>query len=141
MQVRRLGKVLGPSFLLSILQRIKQLSLTKACKHSTNTPSTFCEQFLTLLGSIETTDPLLQAHIAQINVDVDPNGKGGDFEETATHLMMLADPIEKHKSKHTGKKVTISSSLVERGSTGVDLRWYWYPNNDLRSCQMTRRKG
>ena len=33
--------------------------ITKACKHTTNTPPTPREQVLTLLGSIETSDSLL----------------------------------------------------------------------------------
>ena len=122
--------------------RVTMSKITKACKHTTtNTPPTSREQVLTLLALIETTESFLQAHIAQINGD--PNGKGSDFEETATHLM-LADPVEKqHKSKQT-KKVTISSSLAGRGSTGVDLRWY--PNaefklsDDQRSELMEWRK-
>ena len=82
---------------------------------------------MTLLRTIETTDSLLQAHIAQINGD--PNGKGSDFEKTATHLM-LADPVEKQKAEHTRKRgAHVSSALVGRGaSTNVDLRWY--PNDE-----------
>lgn len=113
--------------------RVTISKMTKACKHTTNTPPTSREQVLTLLASIETTESLLQAHIAQINGD--PNGKGSDFEETATHLM-LADPVEKHKSKQT-KKVTISSSLAGRGTTGVDLRWY--PNAEFRKLSDDQR--
>ena len=113
--------------------RVTMSKITKACKHTTNTPPTSREQVLTLLASIETTESLLQAHIAQINGD--PNGKGSDFEETATHLM-LADPVEKHKSKQT-KKVTISSLLAGRGTTGVDLRWY--PNAEFRKLSDDQR--
>ena len=113
--------------------RVTMSKITKACKHTTNTPPTSREQVLTLLASIETTESLLQAHIAQINGD--PNGKGSDFEETATHLM-LADPVEKHKSKQT-KKVTISSSLAGRGTTGVDLRWY--PNAEFKKLSDDQR--
>ena len=96
--------------------------ITKACKHSAYTPPTSREQVVTLLGSIETTDSLLQAHIAQINGD--PNGKGSNFEETATHLM-IADPVEKERaSKNTGKKgAHISAALAGRGAaTNVNLR-------------------
>ena len=100
-----------------------------ACKHTSYTPPTSWEQVLTLLGTIETTDSLLQAYIAQINGDL--NGKGSDFEETATHLM-LADPVEKQKAKHTGKRgAHVSSALAGRGAfMNVDLRWY--PNDEFR---------
>ena len=49
---------------------------------------------------------------------------------------MLADPVEKHKSKQT-KKVTISSSLAGRGTTGVDLRWY--PNAEFKKLSDDQR--
>ena len=111
--------------------------ITKACKHTAYTPPTSREQVLTLLGSIETTDSLLQAHIAQINGD--PNGKGSNFEETATHLM-LADPVEKERtSKNTGKKgAHISAALAGRGpSTNVDLRWY--PNDEYQKLSTDQK--
>ena len=117
--------------------------ITKACKHTTNTPPTSREQVLTLLGSVETSESLLKAHIAQINGD--PNGKEDDFEETATHLM-LADIVEKHIENKTNKsRASISSSLAGRGSTGVDLRWYpnsefWKLSDDQRNELMKWRK-
>ena len=77
---------------------------------------------LLILNSIKITDSLLQAHVSSNNGD--PSGRGSNFEDTATHLM-LADPVEKNQSKQSNRKISVSSSLAGRGSgTGVDLRWY-----------------
>ena len=74
------------------------------------------------VNTITTTDPLLIAHIAQINGD--PLGLGMNFEGAATHLM-LADPVEKSKVKRKRtSNPSISSVLAGRGETGVDFRWY-----------------
>ena len=46
------------------------------------------------------------------------------FEGTGTHLM-LDDPIDKKvKSKRPPGGASISSALLERGCTGVNLCWY-----------------
>ena len=78
------------------------------------------EQVLLIINSIDTTDSLLQAHVSSINGD--PSGRGSNFEDTATHLM-LTDPVERNQSKQSNRKITVSSSLEGRGTgTGVDLR-------------------
>ena len=77
---------------------------------------------LLILNSIETTDSLLQARVSSINGD--PSVRCSNFEDTATHLM-LVDPVEKNQSKQSNRKISVSSSLAGRGNgTGVDLRWY-----------------
>ena len=77
---------------------------------------------LLIINSIDTTESLLQAHISSINGD--PTGRGSSFESTATHLM-LADPVRRNQSKQSNRKITVSSTLAEKGTgTGVDLRWY-----------------
>ena len=76
-----------------------------------------------MVNSIITTDPLLTAHIAQINGD--PAGMGMNFEKAATHLM-LADPVERtaprSKRKRSGNPSI--SALAGRGESGVDFRWH-----------------
>ena len=47
---------------------------------------------LLIMNPIQSTDPLLNVHIATISGD--PSGFGPNFEKIATHLM-LADPVEK----------------------------------------------
>ena len=63
------------------------------------------EKVLALRSSIETINPLLQAHIASVNKD--PNGLGNNFEDCATHLM-IANPVVVRKSK-SSKPVNISA--------------------------------
>ena len=53
--------------------------------------------------TIETINPLLQAHPEKVNSD--PKGLGINFEDCATHLM-IADPVVEKKSKST-KRVTV----------------------------------
>jgi len=91
--------------------------------HTDWTPPTEREQVLKLIASIITTEPLLIAHILQVNTD--PGGLGANFEANATHLI-FADPIEtKELSRGTSRAASISSTLAGRGDdTGVDLRWY-----------------
>ena len=77
---------------------------------------------LLIINSIKTTDSLLQARISSINGD--PSGRGSNFEDTATHLI-LADPVEKNQSEQNNRRITVSSSLAGRGTgTVVDLRCY-----------------
>ena len=67
-------------------------------------------------------DPLLIAHIAQINGD--PSGMG-NFEMAATHLM-LADPVERTavKRRRKDKWNPSISALTGRGESGVAFRWH-----------------
>ena len=77
-----------------------------------------------MVNSITTTDPLLIAHIAQINGD--PSGMGVNFEKAATHLM-LADPVERTAVKSKRRRDTRNpsiSALAGRGELGVDFRWH-----------------
>ena len=66
------------------------------CKHTDHTSPIEREQVLLIINLIDITDSLLQAHVSSINGD--PSGRGSNFEDTATHLM-LADPVEKYQSK------------------------------------------
>ena len=96
-------------------------NIVLACKHTDHTLPTKREQVLLILNSIKTTDSLLQAHVSSINGD--PSGRGSNFEDTATHLM-LADPVKKNQSKQSNRKITVSSSLAVKGTgIGVDLKW------------------
>ena len=103
--------------------RQRVVDLKKCCKHTGRSPPTVREQVLWMIGSIDTTDPLLIAHIAQINGD--PLGMGMDFKRAATHLM-LADPVArsavKSKRKRSGNPSILA--LAGRGETGVDFRWH-----------------
>ena len=101
--------------------RIHLVDLKRCCKHTGQSPPSVREQALWMLSSIITTEPLLIAHMAQINGD--PMGLGMNFEGAATHLM-LADPVErsKVKRKRQSNRLSISSALVGRGTTGVDFR-------------------
>ena len=78
---------------------------------------------LRIVNSIITTDPLLIAHIAQINRD--PMGIGMNFEATATHLM-LADPVERTSVKRKRIRTLNPSilSLAGREESGVDFQWH-----------------
>ena len=71
--------------------RVNLVDVKRCCKRTGRSPPTVREQILWMVGSIITANPLLTAHIAQINGD--PLGLGMNFEGAATHLM-LADPIE-----------------------------------------------
>ena len=88
-------------------------------EHTGRAPPTVREQILWMLGSIDTADPLLIAHIAQINGD--PTGKGMDFEAAATHLM-LADPVARTavKSKRKRNGNPSISALAGKGNTGSE---------------------
>ena len=100
--------------------RQRVVDLKKCCKHTGRAPPTVREQVLWMIDSIETTDPLLIAHIAQINGD--PTGMGIDFEAAATHLM-LADPVAKAavKSKRKRSGNPSISALAGTMETGVDF--------------------
>ena len=54
--------------------RQTMVDLKNCCKHTDRSPPTVQEQVLWMVGSIITVDPLLIAHIAQINCD--PLGMG-----------------------------------------------------------------
>ena len=52
---------------------------------------------------------------------------------------MLVDPVERNQSKQKNRKITISSSLVGRGTgTGVDMRWY--PNWECKKLDDREKK-
>ena len=103
--------------------RQRLVDLKKCCKHTKRSPPTVREQVLWLIGSIDTIDLLLIAHIAQINGD--PLGMEMNFEAAATHLM-LADPVERHavKSKRKRNGNPSISALAGREESGVDFRWH-----------------
>ena len=71
--------------------RVAMVDIKRCCLHTDQTPPTEREQVLKLIASIMTSEPLLIAHILQVNAD--PGGLGANFEATAIHLM-LAEPIE-----------------------------------------------
>ena len=99
---------------------IHLVDLKRCCKRTGRSPPTVREQVLWMVSSIITTDPLLIAHIAQINGD--PMGMGMNFEAAATHLM-LADPVERTAVKSKCKRNTVSvSALAGRGESGVNFR-------------------
>ena len=100
--------------------RNKLVDIRRCCVHINRAPPTDREMVLKLMSTITTTNPLLTAHISQVNADT--IGLGSNFEATAAHLM-LADPIETKLATSGRKRVSISS-LSGRGGTGVDLRWY-----------------
>ena len=90
-----------------------------------------------MIGSIITTDPLLIAHIAQINGD--PSGMGVNFEKAATHLM-LADPVERTAVKSKRRRDTrnpSTSALAGRGELGVDFRWH--NRNEFRALNSDQK--
>ena len=102
--------------------RVNMVDIKRYYKRTGQSTPTVREQVLWLVGLIITTNPLLTAHITGINGN--PIGLKNNFEAASRHLM-LADPVEKHKVK--GKRSgnpSISSALVGRGKTGVDLCWY-----------------
>ena len=102
--------------------RNKLVDIKRCCVHINRAPPTEREMVLKLMSTITTTNPLLIAHILQVNAD--PTGLGSNFEATAAHLM-LADPIKTKEYKRGTSRVSISAALAGRGdSTGVDLRWY-----------------
>ena len=103
--------------------RQTMVDLKNSCKHTDRSPPSVREQVLWMISSINTSDPLLIAHIAQINGD--PAGMGMNFELAATHLM-LADPVERatvRSSKRKRNGITVSA-LSGRGESGVDFRWH-----------------
>ena len=99
------------------------VDIKRCCKHTERSAQTVRERMLKLIDLIITTDSLLIAHISMVNSD--PNRLGSSFEKTAAHLI-LADPIEKKlKSyKKTPGGASISSALVGRGNTSIDLCSY-----------------
>ena len=110
--------------------------IVRVCNHTDHTSPTEGEKVLLILNSIETTDSLLQAHVSSINGD--PSVRGSNFEDTATYLM-LADSVEKNQSEQSNRKISVSSSLVGRGSgTGIDLRWY--PNWEYKKLDDKEKK-
>jgi hypothetical protein len=96
-----------------------------------------------LLDAIQTADPGLNAAMAQVRTDTDPEtGRMNDFEATASYLLPY-DPVSKKRvagskrgdiSDTTGMEAAISSSSafkssskVTNGKTGVEFRFYKGP--------------
>ena len=101
---------------------VNLVDVKRCCKRTERSRPTVREQVLWMVGPIITVNPLLTAHIAQINGD--PLGLGMNFEGAAMYLM-LADPIEKDKIKRERSgNLSIYSALAGRGETSADLRWY-----------------
>ena len=102
--------------------RNKHVDLKRCCSNLNRTPTTEREMVLKLMSTITTTNPLLIAHMSQVNADI--VGLGSNFEACAAHLM-LADPIET-KVTSGGRKgrVSVSSLSGRGGETGVDLCWH-----------------
>ena len=98
----------------------KVTKINKACKHTTHTPMTENQKVLDFKDTIETTNTLLQVHIAKVNSN--PNGLENNFKYMANQLM-IADPVVEKKSK-SSKWVTISVIDGRGPKTGVDLRYH-----------------
>jgi hypothetical protein len=95
-----------------------------------------------LLDAIQNSDPGLQAAMAQVRTDTDPNtGRMNDFEATASYLLPY-DPVSKKRaagvkrgmsdiSSATGVEAEISSfkssAKVTIGKSGVEFRFYKGP--------------
>ena len=91
-----------------------------------------------LLTAIQCSDAGLQAAMASIKIDQDPDGLRNDFEAAATHLLPY-DPVQKKRSERpgtkrdsvdisdaTGDEIQISAFGAKKGigKTGVHLRYY-----------------
>jgi hypothetical protein len=91
-----------------------------------------------LLEAIQCSDAGLQAAMASIKTDQDPDGLRNNFEAAATHLLPY-DPVQKKRSDHAGGKrgaADISDVTHEEadisafgakkgiGKTGVHLRYH-----------------
>ena len=103
-----------------------------------------------LLDAISCSDAGLQAAMASIKTDQDPNGLRNNFEATATHLLPY-NPVQKKRSNHAGGKrgaadiltVTFEEADVSAfgakkgiGKTGVHLRYHPKPEyNKLTTNQ------
>ena len=110
--------------------------MRQCCRHTVRTAPSEREMVLLMMNSIQSTDPLLNAHIAAISRD--PLEFGANFKKTATHLM-LADPVEKTQTKQKTRAPSVSATLTGRGqSTGVDLRQY--PNNEFKKLSSKQKK-
>ena len=95
-----------------------------------------------LLDAIQNSDPGLQAAMAQVRTDTDPNtGRMNDFEATASYLLPY-DPVSKKRaagvkrgmsdiSSTNGVEAEISSfkssAKVTIGKSGVEFRFYKGP--------------
>ena len=103
--------------------RLHLVDLKRCCKRTGRSPLTVREQVLWMVNSITTTDPSLNAHIAQINGDL--TGIRMNFEAAATHLM-LTDPVERTSVKSKRRRILNPSIslLAGRGESGVDFRWH-----------------
>lgn len=101
--------------------RNKYVDLKRCCSHLNRTPPTEREMVLKLMSSINTTHPLLTAHMSAVNADI--VGLGSNFERCAAHLM-LADPIETKPVSAGRKRVSISGLAGRGDETQVDLRWH-----------------
>jgi hypothetical protein len=97
-----------------------------------------------LLDAIQCSDAGLQAAMASIKTDQDPDGLRNNFESAATHLLPY-DPVQKKRSDHAGGKrgaADISDVTHEEadisafgakkgiGKTGVHLRYH--PSNEYQ---------
>jgi hypothetical protein len=91
-----------------------------------------------LLDAIQSSDAGLQAAMASIKTDQDPDGLRNNFESAATHLLPY-DPVQRKRSDHAGGKrgaADISDVTHEEadisafgakkgiGKTGVHLRYH-----------------
>lgn len=123
------------------LQKIFE-RMNLACEHTCHTPLTDREKVMRLLDSIENSDQMLTtAHIANINGDL--SGKGSNFQDTVSHLL-LADPVEKRLTKSGTKRkydaVVSGTQLAGRcNETGVDL--CWYPTAEFRELSTMKKNA
>jgi hypothetical protein len=91
-----------------------------------------------LLDAIQSSDAGLQAAMASIKTDQDPDGLRNNFEAAATHLLPY-DPVQRKRSDHAGGKrgaadisavtheeADISAFGAKKGisKTGVHLRYH-----------------
>jgi hypothetical protein len=80
-----------------------------------------------LLDAIQCSDAGLQAAMASIKTDQDPDGLRNNFEAAATHLLPY-DPVQRERSDHTGGKrgaADISGVTHDKADILVPIKGHW----------------
>jgi hypothetical protein len=114
------------------------VSMQAAAEHMTNQLPNEHSHVGYLLDAIQCSDAGLQAAMASIKTDQDPDGLRNNFEAAATHLLPY-DPVQRKRSDHAGGKrgaadisdVTHDEADISAfgankgiGKTGVHLRYH-----------------
>ena len=105
--------------------RMAFVRIERCAEHITHTVPNDRQRVIYLLDAIKCNDPQLQAALANVRADDQPDGKMNDFEATAAYILPH-DPVSGKRVSNKRKIHDIAAVDlgVTKGSTGVDVRYY-----------------